>query len=95
MLGQGYGHRDNVHRLGVRIIALVSEIWNFKQHWVRTTTWGYLQNATSKNWTGCVGLLQRNEANLSAAGMTYVPARHPVIDSGFCVLRYRLVRASY
>lgn len=82
------GHSDSLHRLGIQMINLVIELWNGRAQYVRATTWGYPKK-DNKTWTGCMGALQRGDANVSSAALLYVPIRHPIIDSGFSVPRYR------
>lgn len=88
MMGDGHGHREGIHRFGNQVGALLAEMFNFKIHWIRATTWGYLKK-DNVTWTGCMGLLQRHEVNYSTADLLYMPPRHPVIDSGLCVFKFR------
>lgn len=42
-------------------------------------TWGYL-NKTSGNWTGMIGQLLRNEADIGATGLFFTTERIPIIE---------------
>lgn len=86
--GNGLGHRDQIHRFGVSIIKIIADMWNFKPHFIRATTWGHPINGTL-NYTGVMSLLIRSEADLSTAILTFTPWRTAVIDSGLALSKYR------
>lgn len=77
-----------MNRLGNRVLILVSELYNFRIHWIRSTSWGYV---IDKNFTfdGCIGTLQSNEAHACACSLIVTPIRLREIDSGFSIPLFR------
>lgn len=88
MKGIGGEHKDNSHRLSNRYAFLLSELLNFKIHWLRSNTWGYL-GKDNKTFTGCVGFLQRHEAIFSTSALFYTITRHPVVDVAYTIIPFR------
>lgn len=68
---------------------LLSELYNFKIHVKKSITWGYPVNNQPGKWDGVVGMLQRHECDFGAVALQYIPGRHPIIDSGLSVQKFR------
>lgn len=68
---------------------LLSELYNFKIQVKKSITWGYPVHNQPGKWDGVVGMLQRHESDFGAVALTYMPGRHPIIDSGLSVQKFR------
>lgn len=67
---------------------LISEIYNFRILFKRSPEYGLpIKNTT--RWSGLLGMLQRNEADIGGQSLIYAKARIPVMDSGLSVFKIR------
>ncbi|XP_063703737.1 ionotropic receptor 75a-like [Culicoides brevitarsis] len=87
--GKGFGHRDAFSRLSFQFVMLLSELYNFKISVRKAITWGYPVPGKPGIFDGVVGMLQRHECDFGAVGISYLPIRHSILDSGLSVQKFR------
>lgn len=87
ILGLGEGHRDSTHRMGIQMMLVLADMFNFKIHWTRATSWGYL--TPNNTWSGCMNHYYENRIEFCSSPILYFPQRHPLLDSGFYAYRFR------
>ncbi|GFS32117.1 lig_chan-Glu_bd domain-containing protein [Trichonephila inaurata madagascariensis] len=83
LLEVNYDSKGNVHfdsGVEANFIRVLSEFLGFKYQLVITddAEWGQLKD--DGNWTGIIGLVHRNEADIAIAHLTMSPERSSVAD---------------
>lgn len=91
MKGNGGEHQDNANRFGNEYGFALAEMYNFKIHWILTKSWGFPGGKDNKTFNGCMGILQRNEAELSTACVLYRIPRQPVMTPAFAKVPVRIL----
>lgn len=67
---------------------MISEIYNFRILFKRSPEYGLpIKNTT--RWSGLLGMLHRNEADIGGQSLFYSLARVSVVDSGLSVFKFR------
>lgn len=77
-----------ITRYTLQVSVLISEIYNFKPHIIRSDKFGGRVPNTTK-WTGVVGMLQNRVVDLAAHNIAFTTVHLPILDTGFPIFKYR------
>lgn len=81
-------NKYTIARFPLKIVILISEIYNFQIFLKRSSEYGLpIKNTT--RWSGLLGMLHRNEADIGGQSLFYSKARVPVVDSGLSIFKFR------
>lgn len=72
----------------MQILLLVSEMYNFKVHIIRSGSFGSLIPNTTQ-WSGVIGILQRKEADIGAHSIAFTVSRLSLLEYGSSIVKYR------
>uniref|UniRef100_A0A336M2T7 CSON010892 protein n=1 Tax=Culicoides sonorensis TaxID=179676 RepID=A0A336M2T7_CULSO len=81
-------NENSISRNPLQILQLMAQKYNFKITLRRCKEIG-LKNQNDSNWNGILGMLQRNEADLTGTALIFGKTRLPIVGSGFSVFKYR------
>ncbi|KDR16068.1 hypothetical protein L798_10080 [Zootermopsis nevadensis] len=83
-----YKHLNTLSKNNYALMAYVSEMLNFRMNLTMSETWGFPVNETN-NYTGIVGLMQRGEVEIGAAGLLIKETRMDMVDYAGEIVTFR------
>ncbi|PSN36611.1 Ionotropic receptor 75d [Blattella germanica] len=83
-----YKHLNTLSKNNYALMAYVAEMLNFRMNLTMTDSWGYPVNG-SKDYAGIVGLMQRGEVEIGAAGLLVKETRMDYVDYAGEIVTFR------